>query len=192
MPSNLNGNDESRNFLLEMRVTAAIGCILILLYSLCFWTSGQVLRILGVGVLVAGAALLSGFLLGFIFAIPRVGDQKGRAATAQSQGPQAPDSGAKHDSLPFNANLVEISDWLTKIIVGLGLVELKSAPAHLLKAATWIAQSFSSALAPGQPVVSFAGSVILYFSVVGLLAGYLLTILFLADFSFAASFFSSR
>ena len=71
------------SFLVRMWILAAIGCLLILLYSWHFSEPTQLLRILGMGMLLAGAALLSGFLLGFIFAIPRLGEQKAKAATAQ-------------------------------------------------------------------------------------------------------------
>jgi hypothetical protein len=131
MPSNLDGNDESRNFLFQMKILAAIGCFLILLFSLRYGVSPEMLRILGVGLLLAGAALLSGFLLGFIFTIPRVGGSRGKDTTAPTKGDPTSDSGAQPDSVPFNANLVEISDWLTKIIVGVGLVELKSIASNL-------------------------------------------------------------
>ncbi len=62
--------------LLRLQILAGIGCFLIVLYSLRFWASGEVARIIGVGILVAGAALASGFLVGFIFGIPRVGGER--------------------------------------------------------------------------------------------------------------------
>lgn len=55
--------------------------------------------------LVAGAALLLGGLTGFLFAFPRFGASDGQARY-----------------LP-NTNLEQVSDWLTKIIVGVGLVQ---------------------------------------------------------------------
>jgi len=81
--------------------------------------------------LTAGAALLSGLWLGFIFAIPRVGEPKGGKTTAQAQGAHLPASTPQDGLAPFNANLVEISDWLTKIVVGVGLVELHAIPGKL-------------------------------------------------------------
>ncbi len=45
---NLDGNDESRNFLFEMKILALFGLFLIYLYSLRFWGSGQILRIFGI------------------------------------------------------------------------------------------------------------------------------------------------
>lgn len=131
MPSNLDGNDESRDFLYQMKIVAAIGCFLIFLFSLRCGFSLAVFPVLGVGLLIAGAALLSGFLLGFIFTIPRVGGSRGKDTTAPAKGSSASSSSTQYDSAPSNDNLVEISDWLTKIILGVGLVELKSIAGNL-------------------------------------------------------------
>lgn len=181
----LDGIDESRNFLLEMRVLAAIGCLVIFLYSLRFWASGQLLRIFGVGMLVAGAALLTGFLLGFIFAIPRVGDKKGKTA-AEPDSTQALDSGGRHGSVPFNANLVEISDWLTKIIVGVGLVELHSLPAKLGRLSYYLAPGLQPAACAGNAscVESLASgqaaglAILIFYFALGFLLGYVWTMIY--------------
>jgi hypothetical protein len=76
-------------------------------------------------VLLCSAAV--GSLLGFIFAIPK------RVEVAIFKGPQGDDAGksdsssirAVADSSSYrpNTSLEEVSDWLTKIIVGLGLVQ---------------------------------------------------------------------
>jgi hypothetical protein len=60
---------------------------------------------------VAGvSAFWTGGILGYLFGIPRRGDGRdGRESLYKS-----------------NTNLEEISDWLTKIVVGLGLVEMRS------------------------------------------------------------------
>ncbi len=142
--------DASRDFLAGMRLLAIVGCLVILLYSLRFWSSGQVLRIFGVGLLVAGAALLTGFLLGFIFTIPRVGSPKGTEPAAQPKGDPAPDSNPETDLAPSNDNLVEISDWLTKIIVGVGLVELKSIAGKLGELSYYLALGLQPARCAGD------------------------------------------
>jgi tetratricopeptide (TPR) repeat protein len=163
------------SFLVRMWILAAIGCLLILLYSSHFSEPTQLLRILGMGMLLAGAALLSGFLLGFIFAIPRLGEQKAKAATAQPKDSPAAD------------NLVQISDWLTKIIVGVGLVELHSIPRRLGTLSYYLAlglQPASSAgggsgagtLAEGQ-VTGLA--ILVFYSTLGFLLGYVWTMIYL-------------
>ncbi len=124
---------------------------------------------LRIAILWAAACFMAGFLGGFLFGVPKVGPEGTAAATTRAQG---------YSQRP-NTNLEQISDWLTKIIVGLGLVELKQVPAHLGNAARFVAESLTVE-APGAAVISFAGSLILYFSILGFLAGYLLTLLFLA------------
>ena len=181
MPSNLDKNVESRKFLFGMRILAVIGCLLILLYSLRFWASGQLLRIFGVGTLLAGAALLSGFLLGFIFSIPRFGGQKEETTTAQ-----APDTGARRDPVLFNANLVEISDWLTKIIVGVGLVELHAIPNMLGKLSYYLAPGLQpDPCAAGAPCTESLVSgqaaglaIVIFYFALGFLMGYVWTMIF--------------
>jgi tetratricopeptide (TPR) repeat protein len=111
------------------------------------------------GLLVAGAALLAGAMLGFLFGIPR---------TLQ-------DTDAKA-GYQVNTNLEQISDWLTKIIVGVTLVELREIPALLLELNEYLAP----ALGGGRRGEAFAGTVIPYFFIAGFFLGYLGTRLYLA------------
>jgi hypothetical protein len=191
MPSNFNGNDESRiklvrmdlspayKFFFQMQIIAAIGAVVILLYSLQYWTSGQLFRILGLGILVAGAALLSGFLLGFIFAIPRMGEgeRERRVAVSHVKGDPTADTSTQNDSMPFNENLVQISDWLTKIIVGVGLVELHSIPGKLGELSYYLALGLHPApcaesLIGGQAV---GLAILIFYITLGFLLGYVWT-----------------
>ncbi len=173
MPSHLNKYDESERFLLGMMSLACLGCFLIVLYSLQFWTTGQFFRILGVGLLVAGAALFCGFLLGFIFAIPRMGE-KGKAAADPAQDSHPAPSAAPREAMPFNANLVEISDWLTKIIVGVGLVELHSISAKLGQLSYDLAPGLLSARDAEPRLIGQAAglAILIYYFTGGFLAGY--------------------
>jgi hypothetical protein len=119
------------------------------------------------------AYFAAGFFGGFLFGIPRV---------LQDNAPVPEATNASTDQ-PYaqrvNTNLEQISDWLTKIIVGLGLVELRAVPDHLYKAAVWMGQSLG--LKPNDDTIaSFSCAFIIYFTIVGFLAGYLITRLFLA------------
>src|SRR5437879_2552681 len=137
--------DESKQFdrykmLFRLQLAAALGCVFILLYSIQFYGSGTVIRIASVGILVAGASLFLGFLLGFIFCIPRTAKPT-EAIAASSSGPPGTsrdgiDSSRQSAAIAVstvetNTNLVDISDWLTKILVGVGLVELNKIPQNL-------------------------------------------------------------
>lgn len=132
---------------------------------------------------------VSGMLLGFLFAIPRILPAGAIIAPAR-----VPANGGKRETDPavstagivgqtatspseINSNLVEVSDWLTKIIVGVGLVELKHLPAAAQSVADYIAPSLGVDARVGAPV---AGGIMLFYSVLGFLVGYLLTRIYLA------------
>jgi hypothetical protein len=77
--------------------------------------------VLAVALLVAGAAFLGGALLGFLFGIPRSLAVEATPAGTTAEPVEAGQRAALYRS---NTNLEQISDWLTKILVGVGLVEL--------------------------------------------------------------------
>ena len=80
-----------------------------------------------------------------------------------------------------NTNLEQISDWLTKIIVGWVLFSFGAVPDYLYKASVWMAQSFSVDQSKNAAdAASFACAFIVFFTIVGFVGGYLLTRLFLA------------
>lgn len=138
---------------------------------------------------------VSGMLLGFLFGIPRTlppgtinlaaaaaapGAVQGGAADTPAVDQQAVGQSpatARGAANEINSNLVEVSDWLTKIIVGVGLVELKNLPAGAHSVARFIAPALS---VDDKLAVPIAGGMMLYFSVLGFLIGYLLTRIYLA------------
>jgi hypothetical protein len=127
-----------------------------------------------------GAAFVSmGALLGFIFGIPRA-PKVAAPAPQQRQGaatqPASNDATQYQDQPRFttNTNLEEISDWLTKILVGAGLVQLGVLPAQLKRLAGFFDES--------MPLSSEAAlMIILNFFVLGFMGSYLLTRLFLTE-----------
>lgn len=159
-------------------------------------TCGVLLILILGGLIVAGvefrkqtlAALLwalacstVGFVGGFLFAIPRVSRQPVAqtkatadvgAASASTAAVMPSAINVREFGLGINTNLEEISDWLTKILVGLGLVELRMMPEYLRRAGEYVGQSFGENGASGA-------SVIVYFLALGFLCGYLLTRMFL-------------
>jgi CheY-like chemotaxis protein len=155
--------------LLAGLVVLGLGSILV--YAL---QSGETFgSVAGVGLMVAGAALVLGGLVGFLFGIPRtlVYDRpvtKEDTATRTEAGEAAADFRA-------NTNLEQISDWLTKILVGVGLTQLSQIPQTLDKAANAIQAGLGNS--PQNHV--FALAILVYFPVCGFLVGYLWTRLFL-------------
>lgn len=152
---------------------------------------GLVPTILVAGDCVGGASRLvlwalglwvSGVAIGFLFGIPRV-LQGGRASapinasqgTAGAAAEQPAQEGLVYRQR-VNTNLEEISDWLTKIIVGMGLVELRSMPGHLQRLG---AQIVGGSPAPCDPTLGIA--LALFFAVVGFLFGYLVTRLYIQE-----------
>lgn len=148
------------------------------------WTSTQPASF-SIALGLAGACLLVGVLLGFLFGIPRsLQSQEGETTRRQQQqNPLASATGAaaKNESPSMqyraNTNLEQISDWLTKILVGVGLTQLNNLPA-LFKSAGGF---FGGPLGGGSSGSVFAVCVILYFTIVGFLAAYLWTRLFLGS-----------
>ena len=94
---------------------------------------------LGAGLLMFFAAFLAGGTFGFIFGIPRT------STSDQADGR----SGERKPQQVVNTNLEQISDWLTKALVGAGLVELQSIGAQTFKLAGVLASAFP-AMEPGS------------------------------------------
>ena len=128
--------------------------------------------------LLALACLFLGALVGFLFGIPRVLQADGGPGTPASSATTAPTVPNDYRQ-QVNTNLEQISDWLTKIIVGLGLVNLYKIPDLLRDTSELIAEGMASPKNIHSATV-FANALILYFPVLGFLAGYLITRIFLS------------
>ena len=70
-----------------------------------------------------------------------------------------------------NTNLEEISDWLTKIIIGVGLIELKSLGEWLW----WFSKEVSNDLTGKEDIATYVVGIILFNSAAGFVLGYLWT-----------------
>src|SRR5438552_4060746 len=83
------------------------------------FTSATV-EVASVALMLAGACLLGGGLLGFLFGLPRTVQDVGQRNSTTSGLPSEPQNVSYH----ANTNLEQISDWLTKILVGVGLTQI--------------------------------------------------------------------
>ena len=131
------------------------------------------LAILGSGTMVASGFALLGTLFGFLFGVPHV-VQHG----AGGQQPSSPASLERNNERPrylASTNLEQISDWLTKILVGAGLAELRSLP----KGFSDMGDTFAPAFGTFPSSKTFALGLIMFSSVVGFLLGYLFIRLYL-------------
>jgi tetratricopeptide (TPR) repeat protein len=123
-------------------------------------SANTALEVFGYGALLGIASMAVGGLFGFLFGIPR---------TIQSED-KSPSTDYRQ---AVNTNLEQISDWLTKILVGVGLTQLNNLPTKL-----WaLADRLKPGLNDNQAITT---CIVLNFLVCGFFAGYLLTRLFLA------------
>jgi hypothetical protein len=157
----------------------AIGLGFVYLYASQFkGTNPSWAAVASAGTLLAGASLVLGALLGFLFGIPRTlqYDRVDLEAIEHSTQHEAGDTKRKSSpSYAANTNLEQISDWLTKILVGVGLTQLTKLPDAM--------GSLSIALAPGLGRQAESGTfgvmIVVFFAVDGFLYGYLWTRLYL-------------
>lgn len=134
-------------------------------------TGGEFRTQLGAGFFLAGSSLLGGVLVGFLFAIPKSDSSLGNSIRSTEES-----RGASKYSL--NTNLEDISDWLSKMIVGVGLVQLTSVPGYIKRASLY----WSSSVKPGFPA-AYTSTLIIFFCLLGFLVGYLWTrLVLIGDF----------
>jgi len=157
------------------------------------------------GIAWSGASLALGGLLGFLFGIPgrqqgtvqinqpgvaaidteinKVTGTGGAAGTASGD-ITSPDTANGH-TVPNStqnahsdaSNLEQVSDWVTKLLLGGGLTQLQQIPGMIWGLARSVAIGIDSR-ATGQDLLSeqaFASGVLIYFFVTGFFGGYLIT-----------------
>ncbi len=155
---------------------------------------------------VFGAALALGSLLGFLFGIPGFSGRRvsinrpgavafntGGAAVAENKPviehdfvsasnaaapptePEPPDSGPDQHTDP--SNLEQVSDWVTKLLLGGGLTQIQQIPPKIWEwsgaAAVGINPAASGAALQAEQ--AFAAAMMLYAFVLGFFGGYLIT-----------------
>jgi hypothetical protein len=181
---------------------AVIGCVLIIAFAARSGSSSATgtgttptfLRMASVGLMAGGAALVAGGLLGFLFGVPYTRDKGDGASTATgdssaTQSEQAAALSRKEErdddeAIPYrpNTSLEQIIDWLTKIIVGVGLVEFRSILERLNSAATFVGNGLDGS----QQAYAFASTIFIYFGVSGFVFGFLWARLYLQQWFYAA------
>jgi hypothetical protein len=115
--------------------------------------------------MLAAASSAGGALIGFLFALPRTTTAEESPPTGEAE------TGARLTAphIRANTNLEQISDWLTKILVGVTLVQLGTIGSGAAKLFRAIAPALG-----GQPQsAAFGGAVISYFAVWGFLGAWL-------------------
>ena len=127
-----------------------LGLISVVVYGLAFGGA----TVVAVGFMVAGGAFTIGALLGFLFGVPR-------ALSSPAQG----------SGLRSNTNLEQISDWLTKILVGVGLVEI----GKLANSGSRLVRFLAPGLGDAPSSEAFAAGLLAFYWTSGFMIGYIAT-----------------
>ncbi len=143
----------------------------------------QLLQDVAVALAVALASAAVGGLIGLLFGIPRAilslesaSPATGAAGTtgAATTPPvtPAPETTPLAPSVKYaeNTNLVQVSDWLTKVLLGAGLTQLGRAPGALSS----LGRSLAAGFGTGSSAQAFAEATVVLNVVAGFLYGYLL------------------
>jgi hypothetical protein len=136
---------------LWLRFSPALAVVALLAYAA---EASEFFSVFGTGLMVAAAATLVGTTVGFLFGLPRMVER--------------PDSTG---IMATNSNLDQVSDWLTKILVALGLVQL----GRFADGLQGLAESLAPGLGDRADSEIFALGLIVYCLADGFLLGYLWT-----------------
>ncbi len=131
-----------------------LGVLVILVY-VSQLGGGKRWSVFGTAIAIAGAAAVVGGVVGFLFGIPLTSKQRAAGASDSQYEP--------------NTNLEQVSDWLTKIIVGVGLVQVGRA----LPALTRLAKSLSEPLGGNPYGGAFGLGLTIFYALLGFLFLYL-------------------
>ena len=121
---------------------------------------------------IGGASLASGSFLGVLFGLPR--SSSSRNTTSSSSNSANSSQNNANESRPYysdNTNIEEISDWLTKILVGVGLVQLTKIGKYI--------KILQEQLHDPTKYAIFEVSLVILFVIWGFFLGYLSARLFL-------------
>jgi hypothetical protein len=148
-----------------------LGCLALLVFASQAGTWADYARTVAGLLMIAGCAWSAGALVGFLFGIPRTLSLPSGDPAGEARGPELV-------HYRVNTNLEQISDWLTKILVGVGLAELHRLPAALRGASDYFAATIGGRAA--ADLAGFVVALLVYFSIVGFMTGYLGTRVLLA------------
>jgi hypothetical protein len=141
-------------------VIPSLSTIWIVVYA--FGTPGRHWIYLGTAMLASLAAFLSGCLAGFLFGIPRIVSS---GQLRQQKTTSAP-------AYTPSSNLAEVSDWLTKLLLGAGLVQLTRLGRPIGSLIDHVASGLYLHPADKAAAVVTAGAILFALAFAGLLDGY--------------------
>jgi hypothetical protein len=128
--------------------------------------------VMGANLLVGMASASAGAVIGFIFGIPRSASSPDRQPDTDAAGKPLPRSRA---TLSTNTNLERISDWLTTLLIGATLVQIKDI-------ATWVGGLGKDLLKTGAVANdAIVPVIVILFFCLGFLGVYLITRLYVTS-----------
>ena len=137
-------------------VTSAVGLVLPFIFAAQASTLLDVVSVTAVGLAIVLASMAMGGIFGFIFGVPTT-LQGNRAAVPPAEDGARP---VARSAYTGNTSLEQISDWLTKILVGVGLTQLASIPAGLTSVGSFLAAGLG-----GLPGADVFATVLFIFAV---------------------------
>jgi CheY-like chemotaxis protein len=148
-------------------VALALGLVALGVFSVQASSVVGFAAVVGAGLALVGAGFALGAVIGFLFGIPRRLQEP--AATPVTEG----NEGSSAPGVPYagNTSLEQISDWLTKIIVGVGLTQLLNLPTALSTLGAVVGPALGGF--PGSS--TFGTLAFIYFGIGGFFAAYLWT-----------------
>lgn len=142
------------SWLWSIPVMFVAGVIVILIYTSGV-PSGLRWSVFGTAIAIGSSSFFVGGIVGFLFGIPRTVQGSVPSTTVtQYQG---------------NTNLEQISDWLTKIIVGIGLVQI----GHIIPALSELGESIKAPLGGQASSPAFGLGMIITYASLGFFYYYL-------------------
>lgn len=181
--------------------TTTFGLVCVVLFALQASSLAEGLSVAGVALLIGASSAAAGGLLGFLFAVPRAGTATGPAPAAVKSAKTAAEAAKTAQSATdataasvaaaqasasaaatvaaqevkpgsgVNSNLSDVSDWLTKILVGVGLTQIGNVGPAFAR----LSNSLAASLGDLGASSTVAGATIILFLIVGFLAAYLET-----------------
>jgi hypothetical protein len=147
-----------------LSILISLAVLLVILYGYSVSSA----RLLFLELLVAVAAFSAGSLIGFLFGLPKAGLLR----NGTGDGGEAVDEPERERAgYQPSTNLEQISDWLTKILIGVGLVELRELGSGLDQ----IGQAVAKSIGSGTGSAVLTQIVLVCFLIVGFLVSYLWT-----------------
>lgn len=142
------GKEAETSVLLTLYLGLFLGMVPVIGFPITIPEMGG--KILFIGLTLGIAAFISSFFMGTLFGMPKRNNKK-------------------ENNYSLNNSLVEISDWLTKIIVGIGLINLKEIPGYLISLGEYVR---ASSKYDGQLLNVYTIGIVVYFGFLGLFIGY--------------------